>query len=447
MKLHRSSPHPRLLGILGGLLALAVIALALSLFGHTMADSINYIVVLLAVILLVAAVMDRILSRNPPPLEIERQLPSSLALGRRCQPGLTITHGFSRPRDIEFAEHVPVHCDSIHADQTVRLMPGHHSRMLYDIKPLARGPLAFDLVDIRERSWLGLWHLQYRASVPQEARVYPDFAALAGISLMATENRESALGIRRRQRRGEGTEFRQLREYRNSDSMRQVDWKATSRRLELVSREYQEERDQSVILLLDSGHRMLSRDDELGHFDHALNASLMLAHIALREGDAVGMQSFGKAARWVPPAKGSTRANRLLNSFYDLYAGDEASDYLHAASRLLTHQRKRALVVLVTNPRLEDEADLLTAVRLLRKRFMVLVVCLRETVLDGVMATSASDLAGALRQSATSLYLEQRDMLKDRLQAEGVILLDCPPQSLSVRMINQYLAIKQAGAM
>ena len=92
-----------------------------------------------------------------------------------------------------------------------------------------------------------------------------------------------------RRRRGEGLEFHQLREYREGDSQRQIDWKATSRSGQLISREYQDERDQQIMLLIDCGRRMRAQDDELSHFDHVLNAALLLAYVGLRQGDAVGL--------------------------------------------------------------------------------------------------------------------------------------------------------------
>ena len=97
------------------------------------------------------------------------------------------------------------------------------------------------------------------------------------------------VGAHLRRRRGEGTEFQQLREYRLGDSLRQIDWKATQRARKLISRDYQDERNQQVMLLVDTGRRMLARDDGLSHFDHVLNAALLVAYIALRQGDVVGL--------------------------------------------------------------------------------------------------------------------------------------------------------------
>ena len=137
------------------------------------------------------------------------------------------------------------------------------------------------------------WQISRRSGTASPVRVYPNFRALAKYTLLATDNRLSQIGVLQVRRRGEGMEFHQLREYRQGDAQRAIDWKATSRTQRLIAREYEEEKDQRVLLVIDCGRRMASKDDELSHFDHALNAALLLAHVALRQGDAVGMMTMG----------------------------------------------------------------------------------------------------------------------------------------------------------
>ena len=146
----------------------------------------------------------------------------------------------------------------------------------------------------------------------------PRWPRLAGLSV---ELASRSVGARLQRRRGEGTEFQELRDYRVGDSLRKIDWKATARSSRLISREYRDERNQQVVLMLDCGRRMLAQDDQLAHFDHVLNASLALASIALRQGDAVGMLACsGQQQRWLPPQQGSGGMDMLLGAGYDLQA-------------------------------------------------------------------------------------------------------------------------------
>jgi uncharacterized protein (DUF58 family) len=170
--------------------------------------------------------------------------------------------------------------------------------------------------------------------------VYPNVRAVSRYELLAAANRAGELGIRRRRQRGEGLEFHQLREYRQGDSLRQIDWKATARLRRAVSREYEEERDQQIVFLLDCGRKMHARDGALSHFDHALDALLLLAHVALRQGDAVGLLTFGGAQRWMARRKGAAQLDRVMNSVYDRDT-TRASDYPAGAQTGPPRQRRR----------------------------------------------------------------------------------------------------------
>jgi uncharacterized protein (DUF58 family) len=116
---------------------------------------------------------------------------------------------------------------------------------------------------------------------------------------------------------GSSRDFHQLRDYRDGDPFSQIDWKASSRRQMLISRDYQEQRDQSVVFLLDTGRRMRALDGGMPQFDHVLNAILLVAHVALRQGDQVAVKSFGGTDRWLPPVKGAHAMPVLLNHLYD----------------------------------------------------------------------------------------------------------------------------------
>jgi uncharacterized protein (DUF58 family) len=278
-------------------------------------------------------------------------------------------------------------------------------------------------------------------------RIYPNFGAVAKYTLLAADNRLNQMGIRKHRRRGEGQDFHQLREYRQGDPLRQIDWKASARLRKLISREYQEERDQEIIFLLDCGHRMLARDDELSHFDHSLNAILLLAYVALRQGDSVAFGSFSGQQRWLQPIKGIGMINHLFNTLYDLQPSTQVPDYATAATQLLLRQKKRALVILLTNLRDEDNADLLPAIRLLQQRHLVLVASMQEQVLSQELDKPITDFEQALRHAATRDYLQSRSQAVEALRASGVMCLDVIPRELSVALVNQYLDIKATAKL
>jgi len=293
---------------------------------------------------------------------------------------------------------------------------------------------------------MGLWTDKRLLTALDSTRVYPDFARLYDGQLLAVDNWLSQLGIRQRQRRGQGQEFHQLREFREGDSLRQIDWKATARHRTPIAREYEDERDQQIIFMLDCGRRMRSQDDELSHFDHALNACLLLSYTALRQGDAVGLSTFAsEQPRYLAPVKGTNQLNVLLNSVYDLDSSQYPADYPAAVTQLLARQKRRALVVLVTNLRDEDDEELLVAVKRLGQRHRVLVASLREEALDRLRQAPVQTLPEALAYCGTVDYLNARATLHERLSAHGVVVLQARPGELGAELVTLYLGWKKAG--
>jgi len=327
-----------------------------------------------------------------------------------------------------------------------RLDPGRRLEVAYRVSVTERGLHTFDAIDLRLLSPLHLWLIPETLPVEDEVRVFPNFARITQYTLLATDNRLSQIGILRRRRRGEGMEFHQLRDYRQEDSPRQIDWKASSRMGRLISREYQDERDQQLVFLLDCGGRMRAKDGDLSHFDHTLNALLLLAYVALRQGDAVGMATFAhERPRYLPPKKSMTTVNRLLNAVYDLQPSLQTSDYLSAGEDLSKRLTKRSLIVLVTNLRDEDDDTLGPAMRQLGRRHAVTLASLKEPLLDELANAPITDFDAALTRAAALEYAHARRRQAAMLRHGGVHILDASPRELPVTLINHYWQRKRAG--
>lgn len=441
-------PSRLLLIWLALLLAIGIVLGALRALEFAVPSSLLSINWGLLLALLALAVLDSVRFKRLPSPRLQRQMPGSLALGRWGEVRLEIEHDFEQPLTVQIFDHVPEGLSFENLPLSVELQPGQHSQIGYRLRPLKRGHFTFEQCEISLPSPLGLWSGKRLINVVDNTRVYPDFARLYGGQLLAVDNWLSQLGVRQRQRRGLGLEFHQLREFREGDSLRQIDWKATARQRTPIAREYQDERDQQIIFMLDCGRRMRSQDGELAHFDHALNACLLLSYIALRQGDAVGLCTFaGDQQRYLAPVKGSGQLNVLLNTVYDLDSSQRPADYQAAASQLLARQKRRALVVLVTNLRDEDDEELLSAVKRMGKQHRVLVASLREEVLDTVRQTPVQTLDEALAYCGTVDYLNARSELHERLSAHGVLVLDARPAELGAELVTQYLSWKKAGVL
>jgi len=270
-------PSSRLLWIV---LVMAATAIAVSIFPTY---QLPWTAVAGAFVLL--ALLDLFAGLRLPAPVLTRRVPGSLAMGVRTDVKLRIANAASLAVRMELHDHHPASVEAEGLPRRVELKRGEWSEVAYQVRPVARGEAQFQPAEARLHSPLGLWLIRRFSGPTTPVRVYPNFRALAKYTLLATDNRLSQIGVLQVRRRGEGMEFHQLREYRQGDPQRAIDWKATARTQRLIAREYEEEKDQRVLLVIDCGRRMAAKDDDLSHFDHALNAGLLLAHVALRQGD------------------------------------------------------------------------------------------------------------------------------------------------------------------
>lgn len=378
---------------------------------------------------------------------IERTVPRVLPLGREHEVELSISNESDNSLCAGIFDHFPGDWVATGMPASSAIGPRRKVRLRYRVRPTRRGAATFPCCVLRLTSPLGLWLRQVSLPVQTDVRVFPNFSPLAQLALVSAERAGRVAGAHVQRRRGDGSDFRQLRDFRIGDSLRQVDWKASMRMRRPISREYQEDRNQQVIVLLDQGRRMLAHDGDLSHFDHVLNASLVLAYIALRQGDAFGVIPALEPAGWLAPRRGGGAINAVMDSVYSLEARPETTDYLAVANALAARQQRRALVFLVTNLRDEDHEELIAAARQLSRRHLVQVISLREQVLDQVADHLPKNPAEAVLYGGVVEYLEKRRRSHQLLRGLGVKLMDVTCAELPAALAESYLAVKRSGSL
>jgi uncharacterized protein (DUF58 family) len=335
---------------------------------------------------------------------------------------------------------------------SIELFGGKEVEIQYTVTPTRRGEVIFEPADVHLRSRLGFCELLERIGPREERRVFPDFQQVARYAWLAGDRRLQEIGIKTYQQRGEGTDFKQLSEYRYGDPVRHIDWKATLRIGKPVIREFQDERDQCVLLLIDSGRRMRA-DDRTGaigssHFDQVLNAVMLLSYVALKQGDAVGAMTFGTPIgeeRTFSPRKGAQTLDALMGELYSVQPTPTHSDYVAAAQTLLRRYPKRALVIVITNFRDEDSSELSQALKLLRSRHLVLLASLRERVVGELIRQPMSSGEAVLDIASAHLYEQSRRDAFVKLSARDALMVDAEPERLGIELVNRYHAVKRAG--
>ena len=386
------------------------------------------------------------------PLAWQRRLPAALALGVSHTVHGSIVNEGGTAWHVKLFDRVDPTLAFDGLPRSVLAAPLAKTELAYRVTPGRRGPVVFAPAELRVRTLGGSFEMRLRVGSEQHLRVYPNFAAVARYAWLAGDHRLAEIGIKSAPQRGAGTDFKQLTEYRPGDPVRHIDWKATLRHARPIVREFQDERDQTVIFLLDCGRRMRADEGEAArsHFDEALNALMLLAHVALKEGDAVGAMTFGTApqdTRLFAPRKGQTSLNALVAALYDIEPRATHSDYLVAATALMRAHRKRALVVVLTNFRDEDMPELEPALRLLRTRYLVLLASLRERVLREIAEQPLGTDLQAIEVAGAHLFAQARSDAFARLAARDALLVDVEPARLPAELVNRYRAVKRAGLL
>ncbi|BFM51141.1 DUF58 domain-containing protein [Marinomonas sp. THO17] len=437
-------PSKKLIKVLFVLTALGGLVFAARLFGH--GEALADLWWLAAAMVVFACIWDFWRLPKRFELEIERELPHNMALGVRSQIDITLINKHDFPLKMELTDYYPDCVDAVNLPVELAIEGNSKKVLSYHVLPAVRGEAAFGQTWVMIFSQLGLWQKTQKLGIPTSTKIYPNFAPIFQSAGIGLEHQIAQMGVHMQHRRGEGSDFHQLREFREGDSLRQIDWNATSRYRKPISREYQDEQDQEVIFLLDSGRSMRSKEEgRISHFDHALNALILTSYIALRQGDAVGIMSFGSEKRYIAPMKSPTRINHILNQLYDLQSDLTTSDYLSAAQHFLSYRNKRALVILITNVREEDTDDLVTATRLLSNKHKVMVASLRDMYFDNLLSKPVNSFNDALSYCGTLDSFQRRSRLLSKLQKSGVVVADSTPTMLHIQLVKKYLFLKRCS--
>ena len=387
-------------------------------------------------------------------VRMQRRLPSAFAIGVRQLVHLGFESEGPRPMRCQVFDHADPGLRVVGLPAACELLPRKRFEIAYEVTPVRRGELAFAPADLRVRSLLGLVELVVRVGETETRRSYPDFAQVARYAWLAGDRRLQEIGIKTYQQRGEGTDFKQLTEYRYGDPVRHIDWKATLRQNKPILREFQDERDQCVMLLIDCGRRMRAYDanSDIGtsHFDQVLNAVMLLSYVALRQGDAVGALTFGtpdSEQRVFAPRKGAHALNALMGELYSVQPSPTHSDYVSVAQNLLRRHHKRSLVIVITNFRDEDGSELAQALKLLRSRHLVMLASLRERIVGEMISQPLSSAEALLDVGSAHLYEQARRDAFNRLAARDALMVDAEPPQLGIELVNRYHAVKRAGML
>jgi uncharacterized protein (DUF58 family) len=319
----------------------------------------------------------------------------------------------------------------------------------YRICPVQRGDANLGACYVRYQSVLRIAERWVRASVEQTVRIYPNLEEAKRHSIYLRRSRQIAMEKRHSRIRGIGREFESLREYQQGDEYRDICWTAAGRRGKLVTRVYQIERSQTVWIVIDSGRLLRARVGDLSKLDHAVNAALCLAQVALYSGDRVGLVAYGRAIRQqLPAAKGSAHLRQLIEQLALVREEGSEADHLRMAGRLLTDQKRRSLIVWLTD--LAETAmtpEVIEAASMMMPRHLVLFVVIGQPDLGELAAKRPQSETEMYRVAAAQEMVHRRELLLARLRERGALAMEVSSGAISPMLVNSYLRIKERNQL
>jgi uncharacterized protein (DUF58 family) len=401
------------------------------------------------VVILALVVLDARTSVAARELGLTREHDPRLYLGAYNLIRLAVTNRSRRDVEVRVRDTPPVSFLSSAVILNGKALPASQLELSYTTRPMARGHYRFGVAVIR---WLGPFGLLWRQrTVPldEEVPVYPNLLEVQKYDLLARRGLLQEMGLRNARYIGRGTEFESLREYQPDDDYRRINWKATARRGKPVTTQYETERSQRLIIMLDAGRMMMTRIGDLTRLDTAVNSALLLCHVALKRGDRVGLLSFAESVQgFAPPRSGRAQFHRITEQLYDVRPQPIESDYRAAFTRLRMVLHGRALVVLFTDLNDPDVAGTIARYMIgLARYHLPLCTTLRDPAIDSAAQAAPESGRELYRKVVAGRLLEERSLVLDQLSRSGVLTVDAAADRLTPATINRYMELKDRALL
>lgn len=433
-------------------------------------------------LVLLLAIWDTAMLPAPQTITVERRFENSPVLGEATTVTLEITQESNQILDMRVTDALHPHVDRMPETRRVVAYPRDAARITITCIPIARGDVELGKVFLRYRGALRLVERWATVNLEQAVRVYPPMErSPENSSLYLLRIRQIALQKRKLRLRGTGREFESLREYQAGDEIRNVSWPATARRGKVITRQFTTERSQQVWIVLDAGRlsrttfelrgqvgphpqirtwcaRDLSTRDltDDGHFvvtvtqlDQASGAAVGLAEAVMQAGDKAALMVYGRAVQQqLMPASGAAHLRQFVDSLSHIRAENAEANHLAAAARLKSLQRRRGLILWITE--LADSArrpEVVDAVVNLSRLHLVLLVLLTHPELDALAKREPQNVEDMFVATAAAEVLERRRSIVAALRAQGVMVVETTSDAVKSDAINEYLEVKARGIL
>ena len=384
---------------------------------------------------------------NKTGVQAERLLPEKLSNGDANTIEIGLANRYLMPVWVRIIDELPVQWQRRDFKIENSLKPSQQKLFTYEVYPTERGEYHFGDLNVYVSNIIGLVRRRQRFSAEAMVPNYPSFLQLKKYDFIAFSNRLKFFGLKKIRRIGHTMEFEQIKEYVSGDDVRNINWKATAKKNELMVNQFQDEKSQPVYSVIDKGRVMKMPFHQLSLLDYAINATLVISNIVLKKQDKAGMFTFSRKVedRVVAQRKG-TQMNLILETLYNVETDFSESDFSRLYIDVKRHIKQRSLLLLYTNFETLDALHRqLSYLQAINKTHLLVVIFFENTELIEFSHKKADSTQEIFEKIIAEKFVYEKKLIVNELHKYGIQSILTAPENLTVNTINKYLEIKARG--
>lgn len=407
------------------------------------------IVTILFFIAIGLVVVDLILLFKQKGILASRVLPEKLSNGDDNPIELSIQNDYNFTTDLLLIDEMPFQYQKRDFEINTQLKKHDQKKITYTLRPLERGEYYFGSLNIYVNSPIGLVTRRFQFAKDKMVPNYPSFLQLRKYMLLAFSNKLFEYGIKKIRRIGHTMEFEQIKDYVNGDDIRNINWKATAKRNQLMVNQFQDERSQPIYSVIDKGRSMKMPFEGLSLLDYAINATLVISNVALKKQDKAGMFTFArKIENKVVAERRPSQMNKILETLYNVNTDYSESDFSRLYIDIKRNITQRALLLLYTNFETLDALHRqLPYLKAIAENHLLVVVFFENTELQQLTNIEAHNTFDIFQRTIAEKFIYEKKLIVNELQKQGIQSILTAPEHLTINTINKYLEIKARGLL
>lgn len=401
---------------------------------------------LLLVFFALVVILDYlVLFHSEYPVRVRRQLTPRFSNGDDNEIILEVVNQSPRRLYLNIIDEIPFQFQMRDFSMATMLEKNEEKRLHYDLRPTQRGEYVFHDINCFVKTTIGLVNRRVIMKEHQTVKVYPSYKALREFELKAFSTEQTESGTRKMRKIGRSLEFEQIKEYVTGDDIRDINWKATARKGgQLMVNNFMDERSQQIYCLIDKGRVMKMPFNGMTLLDYAINASLVLSHVALVRQDKAGLVTFAEdIGHFIRAQRRSSQMGEILETLYAQQTRFHETDYEKLYALLKIKVPQRSFLVLFTNfETIGSMQRQLPYLRMIARRHLLMVVFFENVELKEITQSEVTDIESLYIKTIAEKFAYEKRLIVKELQQHGILTLLTDPAQLTIHTVNKYLELK-----